>query len=586
MDTAFDHSAPLPPALAQAQGLLAQLIAQGLRDVVVCPGSRSAPLAYAAYVAAEQGLVRLHVRIDERTAGFLALGVGKGNPERPALVITTSGTAVAHLHPAVLEAHHSNIPLIVVSADRPHELRGTGANQTTTHVGMFGSSVRLVVDIPAPCGRPREAAEVHAGAARAWAAATGVTQQSGPVHVNMAFREPLAPHSDELKHMQRVAAEIPEPVSFGPHRHTTHYVDDALHAHTIAAIKNTVIIAGDNATQAVGDLAQAHGWPIIAEPSSGLVGHEQAIPGAVHILTHTHGRLHALTQSIEQVIVCGHPTLTRAVQRLIAREDVTTVVIAQGTGPWTDPSNSADMVLYGIPQQLVSKQHATDDNQSWLQQWKTHSQKVARLLDDEIGSGDLHTGLAPARAIRATVDVSDNDIVFFGASSAIRDADAYVTRWSDGQQIEAQRGLAGIDGGISGALGLAFATGKRVRAILGDLTFLHDAGGLLRSAKEPIAPVDIIVLNDQGGAIFSGLEHGAAGDFELFERVFGTPHEAHIELLCAAYGVDYQRISTDDELSMLLKSGSDSIRVFEIVFSREERTRAFRRITAGLDALA
>ena len=582
-----DSQPVLPPALRAAGVLLSQLIAQGLTDVVVCPGSRSAPLAYAAYRAAARGLVRLHVRVDERTAGFLAAGLAKASGV-PAAVVTTSGTAVANLHPAVLEASHSAVPLIVLSADRPHELHGTGANQTTAQSGIFAQAPRLFVDVPAPSGRVDEPKDMRAVAARAWAGATGAMGRPGPVHVNLCLREPLAPNAQELALLDLIFDDSPTPITIPvPGRPGWGDAEREL-ARNVASVRKSVVIAGDGSPALAARVAEAQGWPIVAEPTSSIIASENVIPGAVNLLSRSHlvgveeGAWAELVGEIEQVVVWGHPTLTRPVQALIASPSVRTVVVARAGEAWNDPSRCAEVVLYAVAPELyappsVDLANAPRDTGStnWLIRWRAAGTRCAAALDALYGDGDLTGEFTPMRAVRTVVGSSEpGDVLVLGSSSAIRDADAAVTAWPTEVDIYAQRGLAGIDGTVSTALGIAISTGRRTRALMGDLTFLHDAGALLHAAADPVGALDLVVLNDRGGAIFSGLEHSQAGDPELFERVFGTPHRAHLELLCAAYGVDHQTVTTTQELAMLLREPSTGIRVFEVSFARSQRADA------------
>lgn len=586
-------AADVPPSLSYAQALLAQLIAQGVRDIVLCPGSRSAPLAYAVVQAQRAGLVRMHVRVDERTAGFLALGLAKGNGI-PAAVFTTSGTAVANLHPAVLEAHHSNIPLIVLSADRPHELRGTGANQTTNQTTIFGDSTRLLVDISVPVGAPYETQDARAIAARGYAAAIGVTGRPGPVQLNLGFRDPLAPNAEQLLEVARRFAEPARPVILGlkpgmpvvPQTSITSagtrtgipsgVQHSAIH-NAIDLKAPTVIIAGDGSAEIAGDIAAAQGWPIITEPSSGLVTHENAIPGAVNILARANtsnapdsdwrSQAAHLVSRVKQVLVFGHPTLTRPVQQLLARPDINTVIFPSYADQWNDASRTANAVLYSVPEHLLIPNRTHSD---WLTQWQIYHATLAMHLDQQLQhASDLTAPTTPMRVVRDLADASGPaDTLVFGASSAIRDADQYVTTWHS--RVVAHRGLAGIDGTISMALGVALNT-QRTRLLVGDLTFLHDAGALLRGPQEPTAQLDIIVLNDNGGAIFGGLEHAAAGDKDLFERAFGTPHLSDLAALCAGYSVPHTLMKTSDDLVAFLSQNYAGIRVAEVQFGRAER---------------
>lgn len=588
----------LPPSLAFAQALLAQLIAQGVRDVVLCPGSRSAPFAYALVQAERRGLVRTHVRIDERTAGFLALGFGKADPQSPAVVITTSGTAVANLHPAVLEAHHSGIPLIVISADRPHELRGTGANQTTEQVGMFGNATHLAIDVSVPSGAPWEHLDARAVAARIFASAVGAGGQPGPTHLNVGLREPLAPSKAELAEMAQRFSQPAQPVTLFPSLGGIPAHDDsyASVARVISAYEHTVVIAGDGSEQEAALIAHAHGWPIISEPSSGLVSHSNVVAHGGLILgsastfeSREESARHepdaidssfdssaaGLVNKVEQVLVFGHPTLTRPVQRLIGREGVHTVVFPHNQAPWVDASRTADTIVYSIPAELLEPCNRVDS--LWLEQWHDLAGAVSAAFSHaDSPSQPLNDGLAPVVAVRALADATgENDDLVLASSSAVRDADAYVSRWAPQSNVLAHRGLAGIDGTISMALGVALSKDAgRTRLLIGDLAFLHDSGALLRGPNEPHVDLDIVVLNDNGGAIFGTLEHAAAGDIELFERVFGTPHVSDIESLCAGFAVSWAAPETQSDLVRLLSDDHSGIRVIEIRFPREQRASA------------
>ncbi|RYV50043.1 thiamine pyrophosphate-binding protein, partial [Pengzhenrongella frigida] len=358
------------PAIAAARVLLQALAALGVRDVVLAPGSRSAPLAYALAEAALPDGARpagapalaLHVRIDERTAGFLALGLARGSVSgdpggvmsadptgvpvaRPVAIITTSGTATANLHPAVLEADHAGVPLLVLTADRPHEMRGTGANQTTDQVGMYGTATRFAADVPAPTGRPGEHADLRQLTSRAVAAALGArTGDPGPVHLNLSFREPLAPGADDATWPTPSSAGLTEVVrrgSLGSEPVVGPAAEDVREAATQVP---TVVVAGDGAGVVARAIAEANGWPLLAEPSSGARGGECSIPAYRLLL----GRPE-LGGAIRRVVVLGRTTLSRPVQVLLARQDVEVLVIAPRGAPWPDAARRAAVALADVP---------------------------------------------------------------------------------------------------------------------------------------------------------------------------------------------------------------------------------------------
>ncbi|MEZ0448105.1 2-succinyl-5-enolpyruvyl-6-hydroxy-3-cyclohexene-1-carboxylic-acid synthase [Cellulomonas sp. ICMP 17802] len=589
------------PATTAARVLVQALAALGVEDVVLAPGSRSAPLAYALADAARPDgdrpagapVLRLHVRVDERAAAFLALGLVKASthgepprPARPVAVVTTSGTAVANLHPAVLEAHHSGLPLLLLTADRPHELRGTGANQTTDQVGIFAGAVRLAVDVPAPVGLPDESRGLRRTVARAVAAATGArTGDPGPVHLNLAFREPLVPGD----------APWPEPSTAGlthvQARPATGPVPAVTEPSTTPARRGavpTVLVAGDGAGPGARRLAEANGWPLLAEPSSGARGGSHAISAYRLLLAHPR-----LGGAVRRVVVLGRPTLSRPVQRLLGREDVEVVVVAGRGADWPDAARNASDVLLEAPARM--RQGRMSAPAGWLDAWRAADAAAAEAVDGVLDgldsgrrsrSGTRVTGPALARVV-AQVSAAD-DVLVVGSSNPVRDLDL-VARWDAPPLVLANRGLAGIDGTVSTAVGVALGLpDRRVRALLGDLTFLHDVGGLLRGPLEPAVHLQLIVANDDGGSIFATLEPGEPARADVFERVFATPHGADLAALCAGYGVRHTRVSDVDGLLPALAAPGPGLSVVEVRVDRAGRRALSERIAdevaAAVDA--
>ncbi|GAA1849660.1 2-succinyl-5-enolpyruvyl-6-hydroxy-3-cyclohexene-1-carboxylic-acid synthase [Myceligenerans crystallogenes] len=575
-----------PASVAAARALIAELIAHGVHDVVLAPGSRSAPLAYAVAEAAEAGRITLHVRIDERTAGFLALGLSRGSAYTaaasylPVAVITTSGTAVANLHPAVLEAHHSGVPLVLLTADRPHELRGTGASQTTHQPGIFAGALRYEVDVPAPsatdlAARTSETRDLAAVAARAVSAALGLRDGApGPVHLNLSYRDPLQPAEFQEPGEVRADGEIPGPVTVVAPSDVRHLTSPALPGHP----DRTVVVAGDGAGPDARRIAEAQGWPLFAEPSSGACGGPSAVP-VYRLLLGEDGP----AGEIQHAVVYGRPTLSRPVQRLLARPDVTVTVVAPGGLPWPDAARNAAQVVQGFAPEWY--EHRDEPRPDWLGRWQAAGRAAAEVIegitaDDAVA--DPPTALSVARAV-ATVLTGD-DVLVVGSSNPVRDLDL-VLGLDDGlPSVLANRGLAGIDGTVSTATGVALAAaraGRRTRALMGDLTLLHDVGGLLRGPGEPAVDLEIVVVNDDGGSIFATLEHGAlaaASDAAAarFERVFGTPHGANLAQLCAGYGVDHQLVKDIPSLRHALQAPSHGVQVIEVQVPRANRFQESR----------
>ncbi|WP_298454582.1 2-succinyl-5-enolpyruvyl-6-hydroxy-3-cyclohexene-1-carboxylic-acid synthase [uncultured Cellulomonas sp.] len=621
-------SEPAPaPATTAARVLVQSLARLGVRDVVLAPGSRSAPLAYALAAAALPDgerpagapAIDLHVRVDERAAAFLALGIARGTAAldgsadglagpRPVAVVTTSGTATANLHPAVLEAHHAGVPLILLTADRPHELRGTGANQTTDQVGLYGAAVRFAVDVPAPSGRPGESRDLRQLLARAVAAARGArTGDPGPVHLDLAYREPLAPGPDD--------ADWPQPsgdglVSVVPRGALGSAV---WHGYGESAVLEaapgtdgrrpddtvpTVVVAGDGAGPVARRIAEVNGWPLLAEPSSGALGGPNAVPAYRLLLGHE-----PLGGAVRRAVVLGRPTLSRPVQALLARDDVEVLVVAPRGATWPDAARRAGTVLADVPPRLVGEENGVPVTPvaqpgAWLERWRDAGQRAAAAVDGVLDdaprgrrsrSGPRITGPQLARQVARVCRAAD--VLVVGSSSPVRDLDL-VGAWADGPPVVlANRGLAGIDGTVSTALGVALAARGldgvgQVRALLGDLTFLHDVGGLLRSPFEPQPDLQLVVANDDGGSIFATLEHGAREHADAFERVFGTPHGADLGALCAGYGVRHELVRDADEVAVALATPGPGVSVVEVRVDRARRRALGERIAAAVsDAL-
>lgn len=484
------------PSTLQAQVLVDELLRCGVTDAVLCPGSRNAPLSFALHAADAAGRLRLHVRIDERTAGFLALGLALAS-RRAVPVCTTSGTAAANLHPAVLEASHAGVALVALTADRPGELIGTGANQTITQPGLFGDAVRLAVN-----GIGTEPGRIRSTVDRVVATATGLTGgRPGPVHMNVALAEPLVPDD----------APIPCGRSDGAPWTAVTPVGRTAEPLPLDPSAPTLVIAGSGADAL--DLTV----PVVAEPASA------AWPGAVRSGPWLVDRPELRPS---QVVVAGRPTLHRPVQRLLADPDVAVYALA-GPAPWTDVAGTV---------RGVGSLPALTPDPAWSRRWRDADRRASTALDDALDAGGGTTGLRLARDLVA--GLPDGALLVLGSSNPVRDVSlAAVPR--PGLRVLANRGVAGIDGTVSTAIGAALAHGGPAWALLGDLTLLHDTTGLVIGPAEPRPDLTLVVLNDGGGGIFGLLEQGAPEHAGAFERVFGTPHTVDLAALCAAMGVEH-----------------------------------------------
>lgn len=534
---------------ATAVTLVTALRRGGVTDVVLSPGSRSAALAVVLHQADTEGLLRLHVRIDERTAGFLALGLAKGS-HRPVAVVTTSGTAVANLHPALLEARHAGVPLLVVTADRPVALRGTGANQTTDQVDIFGPHIPCT-DVPVD-GAPVLAAAVE----------TAVTR-IGPTHLNVQLAEPLLPETVPVDLADARRSQAPQSAS----RPQLSPPDGSVR---LSRGPRTVVVAGDDAGPPARLLAQGANWPLLAEPTSG------ARTGSHAIRTYRLLLDMELGSRIERVVVTGHPTLSRPVTRLISRPDIEVLSVAGPAGVVTDPGR----VAHPLPSMPVVDGSDPDD---WVESWRDADRELSRRLDALVGSDPNAAPLLVAAEVAAAV--TPEALLVVGSSQPVRDLDLMAEPYPAGQRrlVIGNRGLAGIDGMVSTAVGAALGRhSSRAIAYLGDLTFLHDANGLIIGPDEPVPDLSIVVANDHGGAIFAGLEQGADQFAGSYERVFGTPHGVDLGALCRASGTTYALAASVTDLRGLLAEPGRGIRLIEVPIGRSGR----RRLAAAVAALA
>jgi 2-succinyl-5-enolpyruvyl-6-hydroxy-3-cyclohexene-1-carboxylate synthase len=563
------------PSTALATVVVDELVRHGVREAVLCPGSRSAAFAYALQEADRCGRLRLHVRVDERSAAFLALGLAKLT-RRPAAVFTTSGTAVANLHPAVLEASHAAVPLIIISADRPAELQGTGANQTTDQAHLFGGAVRMVHQLGAPDRREGQNAVWRSVVGRLYAAATGATgPDAGPVHLNVPLREPLVPdlHND---------GEWPE--SLGGRDGAAPWVRfqsaTPAAAALSASVPRTLIVLGDlpdpAMTAAVTALARASGWPLIAEPfgahDSGAhdSGARNAAGDGSAVIPHGPLLLTAgewLAGHLpDRVLVVGRTTLSRPVGDLLRKPAVSVEIVAAQSS-WPDPSHVASLVHpFGAVRATIATGRQVDE--AWAREWAEAGEQMSKAATAIIDAA-WPSGLAIAATVLA--GLPSQATLFVGSSNTARDVDLAMSRSAGSAPLTvvASRGLAGIDGCVSTAVGVALAQPQRpAYALMGDLTFLHDSNGLLKGPHEPQPDLTVVVTNDDGGGIFTLLEPGEPGRAADFDRVFGTPTGASIADICRAHGVRHTLASTQADLRAVLMQHPDGLWVVEVQVDR------------------
>ncbi|BBZ37380.1 2-succinyl-5-enolpyruvyl-6-hydroxy-3-cyclohexene-1-carboxylic-acid synthase [Mycobacterium conspicuum] len=542
------------PSTTQARVVVDELIRGGVRDVVLCPGSRNAPLAFALQEADRGGRIRLHVRIDERTAGYLAIGLAI-SAGAPVCVAMTSGSAVANLGPAVVEANYARVPLIVLSANRPYELLGTGANQTMEQLGYFGTQARAAISLGLAEDAPERLDSFNAtwrsATCRVLAAATGSrSANAGPVQFDIPLREPLVP--DPEPHGAVVPPGRPDgkPWTYTPAVTFDQPLD-------IDLTPDTVVIAGHGA----GVHPNLAGLPTVAEPTA-PTGESRPNP------------LHPLALPLlrpKQVIMLGRPTLHRPVSALLA--DPKVPVYALTTGPrWPDVSGNSQAtgtraVTTGTP------------DPAWLQRCAEANRHAYDAVRGQLAAHPLTTGLHVAAAVADALRPGDQLVL--GASNPVRDA-ALVGLDRHGIRVRSNRGVAGIDGTVSTAIGAALAHEGRTIALIGDLTFVHDSSGLLIGPTEPTPQqLTIVVSNDNGGGIFELLEQGDPRFSDVSARIFGTPHDVDVGALCRAYHVESRQIEVD-ELRPALDEPGAGMRVLEVKADRSTLRQLHAAIKAAL----
>lgn len=499
-------------ATTLARNLVRQLIEYGVCDFVLSPGSRNAPLSIALYQAESAGLINLYVRIDERGAAFFALGLSKASDNFVA-VICTSGTAVANFHPAFLEAYHSENKLLAITADRPARLRRTGANQTTLHVGLLAPVVTL------DCADPTDISALLF---------------KGPAHLNVQFEEPLITddRTDWL-------------AGLSPRRNTGEAVARKVHEFSPKS-EGLLIVGHDRAgfsSEEINAFAKSLGWPIIAEDP---VSFPSAIAHAALFLTDSELRNHF---KAEQIVVVGRPTLSRSISTLIS--ECREVIVVDPRTSTVDTERKANQVFDYLP-----TFNATP-NQQWMHKWEKLSESAQKAI---------HLEWAEQLAVLSIIkNLPDECALFIGSSRPVRDVEAFATPRS-GVTTFANRGLAGIDGNISCAFGIAekFA---RTFAILGDITFLHDLSALVNPSS---ANLTVFVIDNNGGGIFNTLPQAGV---DGFEKIFGTPHNLDLQRIIQGFGFSVSKVKGVSDLLLSINHKSEGLR-FVIVEVPDRNTNA------------
>lgn len=499
--------------------LVDEWVRGGLTHACIAPGSRSTPMALA---LAADPRVAVSVHHDERSAAFVALGLGLAT-RRPAVVLTTSGTAAAELHAAVVEAHQASVPLLVATADRPAELREVGAPQTIDQLRLFGRAVRLEIEPGVPVWATRHT--WRATAAHAYLAALGAGQgpaggRPGPVHCNLAFREPLLGRARPLPVGRPRNTPWVRPVDVR--------VDGGI---VIDRGRAGLVVAGAGAARhAVG--IRRLGWPVLADPRSGLGGVAHADP-MLRVLSF------AEANRPDTIVRIGDPPASRVVNEWLARSGAMQIVISDS---WIDPAHDASAVA---PTFTVDTTAAAP--RAWLRTWLQADAAAGKAIGAQLARAKGNTEPGVVRMILGEMPRGGHLVV--ASSMPVRDLEWYAPRRTD-ITVHANRGANGIDGVVSTAIGVA-SSGVPTVALVGDLAYLHDSSALIALARRGL-DLTIVVVDNDGGGIFSFLGQAEALDTERFEQLFGTPHGTDCAALARAHGLETVEATTPVALSRAL----------------------------------
>lgn len=554
--------------------LVDELARAGVEHACISPGSRSAPLALA---FSDDARIRVHVVLDERSAAFTALGIAKASL-RPAAVVCTSGTAAANLHPAVIEAHHARTPLIVMTADRPPELRDTGAPQTIDQARLFAGSARWFAEIGPP--------EIIAGAIQYWrsiaarACVEAVSSPPGPVHLNVALRDPLVSSPGEEGNREEAGIELPGRAGGAAWasaagtiaRASTEEVERL--TEDMARVERGVLVAGAGTWEAepLLALARAVAWPVLAEPASNLRAPGPSISTYDALLRHTG---FARTHKPELVVRLGSAGISKALVSWLS-PDVPQILVDRD-GRWLDPARSAGRLLAADPSVLASdvlQRLQPRRSSRWLDSWLSCEGRARRAVDEVLDSHGEPSEPRAARDLAAALP--DRASLVVAASMPVRDLDSFMLPRS-GLRVLGNRGANGIDGFVSTTLGVALAGIGPVAALGGDLSMLHDQNGLLLTRRAEADAV-FVVLNNDGGGIFSFLPQAAFT--ESFEELFATPQGVSLEALARMYGCGYERVDVATDLAPLTLTALDEggVHLIEVRTHREANVKLHREL--------
>ncbi|MDF2790695.1 MAG: 2-succinyl-5-enolpyruvyl-6-hydroxy-3-cyclohexene-carboxylate synthase, partial [Neobacillus sp.] len=572
----MNHQISLTAYLA---AFVAELVQTGIKDVVVSPGSRSTPMAM---VMAEHPEINIHIHVDERSAAFFALGIAKVT-NKPVAILCTSGTAAANYFPAIIEARYSRVPLLVLTADRPHELREVGAPQAIDQIHLYGQHVKWFADM----ALPESSTEIirYARTIGARAAAIASQAPAGPVHLNFPFREPLIPKLDE-----DIFQLEERPMGYVKVRNGELTIrEDELKEISLKlnGYKNGIIVCGniaadDRFAQAVTDLSNMLKFPILADPLSQLRSGQHQLENIVETYdTFLRNEDAKVYLKPEVILRFGAMPLSKALTIFLKENHQAEQFVIDGAGGWRDPSSLSTEMIYCNETIFCEQMLAVSETRTssgFLEKWLAvnHLTKANMALikdSQQLSEGRLFYQLADMLPEGATL--------FVGNSMPIRDLDSFFHNNNKSIKVIANRGANGIDGTVSTAIGAGLYS-QPLYLVLGDLTFFHDLNGLVASKLYGI-DVKIIVVNNNGGGIFSFLPQSE--DPKHFELLFGTPLNLEFEHAVRMFNGIFARVRDWEHLEQLMNHSTEAkgLNVYEVVTNRESNLaehREFWRIVS------
>ncbi|CAH2717464.1 2-succinyl-5-enolpyruvyl-6-hydroxy-3-cyclohexene-1-carboxylate synthase [Neobacillus rhizosphaerae] len=549
---------------AYIAAFVAELFSSGITDVVVSPGSRSTPMAM---VMAEHPQLNVHIHVDERSAAFFALGMAKAS-NRPVAILCTSGSAAANYFPAIVEAHYSRVPLVVLTADRPHELREVGAPQAIDQIHLYGKHVKWFAEM----ALPEENMEIirYARTVCARAAAIATQAPSGPVHLNFPFREPLIPKLDDALFQLAERQKGYVKVQNGDLTIDNEHFQEM--AEIVKGKERGIIVCGNMAdnqfAEAVTQLSQTLNFPILADPLSQLRSGKHSLENVIETYDTFLRNEDAKTYLKPDVVLrFGAMPISKALSIFLKENHTAEQIVIDGGGGWRDPAALSTNMLFCNETIFCEKLLTFLDAKSpsgFLQDWK----KVNRLTKENMALVKDLTALSEGKLFYQLTDMlPEGATLFVGNSMPIRDLDSFFLNNDKSIKVMANRGANGIDGTVSTAIGAALYS-KSLYLVLGDLTFFHDLNGLI-AAKLYNIDINIILVNNNGGGIFSFLPQSEHP--KNFELLFGTPLDIEFEHAVRMFNGKFTKIKDWDHLDKEMKNTIDNkgINVFEVVTERD-----------------